>query len=151
MMFAVAAAAVAIVAPFDQLASLAGEWRSVGDQRSVTVGYRSISNGSAVVETWRSASGRETMTVYFADKGAVLATHYCGQGNQATLRSEGRPSSAGRLDFRFAAATGVDSGEGVLVSLSLIISGNRLRRIETYRTDGTDAVQTIDFERVPPA
>lgn len=152
MMFVIAAAEIAAVAPFDRMASLTGEWRSVGTgQRPIKVDYRSISNGSAIVEAWQTASGRETMTMYFVDKGAILATHYCGQGNQATLRSEAGSAPAERLDFRFASATGVDPGEGVLVGLTLVISHNRLQRIETYRTDGIDSVQAIEFERTSPA
>ena len=147
MMFVAPAVEVAPAAPMEQVASLAGDWRSIGAS-PIRVDYRFISNGSSLVERWRTPSGRETMTVYFVDKGAIFATHYCGQGNQATLRADASPE---RMDFRFVSATGVDPGEGVLVGLTLIASANRLRRIETYRTGEKDSVETIEFERVTPA
>lgn len=138
------AAALASAAP---MPGLAGSWRSVGLERPVTVEYRGISNDLATVERWRTMSGRETMTVYVADKGDVIATHYCAQGNVATLRA--KPSGNGTMTFDFVSAQGVDPGEGVLVKLVLERSAKRLRRIETYRSDGRDSVETFEFVAVP--
>ena len=133
-------AAAASPAP---MADLNGEWRTLGE-RPIHVSYRSISNDSATVERWRTPSGRETMTVFSRDSGAILATHYCAQGNVATLAA---PLSENPQMFSFRSAYGVDPGEGVLVSLSLVRDGDRLRRVETYRTRGRDEVETIEFVR----
>ena len=138
--FLVVAAAALAGAP---LADLNGDWRSVGE-RPVRVSYRSISNDLATVEQWRTPSGRETMTVYTLDGSTMLATHYCGQGNVATLAA---PAGAKELSFAFRTAQGVDPGEGVLVRLTLKRDGDRLRRIETYRKDSRDSVEVIEFIR----
>lgn len=138
------AAALASAAP---MPGLAGSWRSVGLERPVTVEYRTISNDLATVERWRTTSGRETMTVYVGDKDAIIATHYCAQGNVATLR--GAASENGTTTFNFVSAQGVDPGEGVLVKLVLEQSDRGLRRIETYRSDGRDSVETFEFVAVP--
>lgn len=50
--------------------------------------YRSVSNGSALVETFTSSSGKETLSVYHHDGPALMLTHYCAQGNQVRLRAE---------------------------------------------------------------
>ena len=125
------------------LADLNGDWRSLGE-RPVRVSYRSISNDLATVEQWRTASGRETMTVYTLDGSTLLATHYCGQGNVATLAG---PAGAKELSFAFRTAQGVDPGEGVLVQLTLERNGDRLRRVETYRKGSRDSVEVVEFVR----
>ena len=136
------AAAAATVAP---LADLNGDWRTLGD-RPVRVSYRSISNDLATVETWKTQSGRETMTVYVADGSTVQATHYCGQGNLATLAGA---AGTNAFDLSFRSAQGVDPGEGVLVHLKLVRDGDRLQRIETYRDGSKDSVDVIEFVREP--
>jgi len=125
------------------LSELTGNWSSVGE-RPIRVSYRSISNDLATVEQWRTPSGRETMTVYTVDGPSMLVTHYCGQGNVATL---GAPMASKELDFSFREARGVDPGEGVLVRLRLVRDGERLRRIETYRNGSRDSTEVIEFVR----
>ena len=139
----IAALALASTAP---MPALAGDWHSVGQPRPITVEYRAISNDLATVERWRTMSGRETMTVFVADKGGTIATHYCAQGNVATLRGT---SAKGVTTFDFVSAQGVDPGEGVLVRLVLEQTATGLRRTETYREAGRDSVDVFDFVRTP--
>jgi hypothetical protein len=126
--------------------SLAGTWQSVGLPRPITVEYRAISNDLATVERWRTASGRETMTVFVDVEGVTTATHYCAQGNVATLRGK---TLNGMTTFDFVSADGVDPGEGVLVRLVLEQTARGLRRTETYREAGRDSVDVFEFVRLP--
>ncbi len=141
MLFAAVALATAV-----PLGDMAGGWQSVGLPRPITVDYHAISNNLAMVERWRTMSGRETMTVYVADKGEMIATHYCAQGNVATLR--GRTAGA-VTRFDFVSAQGVDPGENVLVQLVLERRPEGLRRTETYREAGRDVVEVFDFVSRP--
>ena len=143
-MMSVLIVAAAAAAP---MPGLAGSWQSMGQARPISVEYRAISNDLATVERWRTMSGRETMTVYVDDKAGTVATHYCAQGNVATLRTIN--SSKGKTIFNFVSAQGVDPGEGVLVRLVLEQTDLKLRRTETYRLDGRDSVETFEFVRVP--
>lgn len=124
--------------------ALSGHWQSVGLPRPITVEYRAISNDLAMVERWRTFSGRETMTVYVTDKDRLTATHYCAQGNVATLRGT---TVNGVTTFDFVSALGVDPGEGVLVRLVFEQTPRGLRRTETYREGGRDSVEVFDFVR----
>ena len=145
-MLLVAAAALATLPAMDSLREIQGEWiAQAANGRAVRADYRSISNDSALVETWRSASGRETMTVYFVDGGTLQATHYCAQGNQPTLSLAG--AGFNRWEFRFVRATGVDPGEAVLTRLILERTNQGLRRTETYSLDGKDEVTVFEFVR----
>ena len=143
-MITLIAAAMASAAP---MPGLTGNWQSTGLERPISVEYRAISNDLATVERWRTMSGRETMTVYVDDKGGTVATHYCAQGNAATLRAT--RSSNDVTTLYIVAARGVDPGEGVLVKLVLEPTALGLRRTETYRLDGRDSVDVFDFVRVP--
>ena len=137
------ALALASAAP---MPGLAGNWRSIGLPRPITVEYRAISNDLATVERWRDMSGRETMTVYVDDNDGTIATHYCAQGSVATLRGK---TVDGVTKFDFVSAQGVDTGKGVLVRLVLEQMPRGLRRTETYREDGRDSVEVFDFARTP--
>jgi hypothetical protein len=129
----------------DSLSEVEGAWITQAAGRSIQVDYRSVSNRSAFVETWRTSSGRETMTVFFMNGRTMLATHYCGQGNQPTLAL--MESAPGRWKFRLSTATGVDPGESVLTVLLLEKTQSGLRRTETYRLNGKDETRVFDFRK----
>ena len=68
--------------------ALAGRWQATTrENRTIVTSYRSVSNGSALVETFTSSSGKETLSVYHHDGPALMLTHYCAQGNQVRLRA----------------------------------------------------------------
>ncbi|WP_271084813.1 hypothetical protein [Brevundimonas sp. NIBR11] len=134
------------VVAFDRLKALAGDWREVGSERPMTVAYRVISNGSAMLETWRTPSGRETLTVYVQDGDRVLATHYCAQGNQPTLTLTG---VAPALEFQMTSVTGLDAGEDHLDHLSLRLEQDTLHHSETYRGDAGEETTEWLFSRAP--
>src|SRR5579883_1826017 len=73
-------------APLAQLSSLAGEWEAkTRSGATVRVVYRLTSASSVLLQTWQPGSTRETVTVFHADNGRLMATHYCAQGNQPRL------------------------------------------------------------------
>src|SRR5687768_12580872 len=68
--------------------SLSGTFKATtAENRTITASYRLVSKGSVIVETFTSASGKETISVYHRDKKTLVATHYCAQGNQPRLRA----------------------------------------------------------------
>ena len=67
---------------FERLQSLVGAWRGTwSDGRPVGLTYRLSAGGTVLVETWALSPTRESLTLYHMDNGALLATHYCPQGN----------------------------------------------------------------------
>ncbi len=86
---------------FERLAGLVGDWRAITPEGStISVNYRLSAAGSVLVETWAMPSGRESMTLYHLDDDALIATHYCPQGNQPRLRLRST-DDAGRMVFAF--------------------------------------------------
>jgi len=71
---------------FERLKTLSGDWHSTTRGGATTVNYRTIANGSSVVETWTMSPTRQSMTVYTMDGERLLATHYCPQGNAPRLQ-----------------------------------------------------------------
>jgi hypothetical protein len=69
--------------------SLAGTWQSSdsdGDGKpDQTVRYKVIAGGSAVVEELFPGTPYEMITTYHLDGPRLMATHYCGAGNQPRL------------------------------------------------------------------
>lgn len=85
---------------FEQLKSLAGQWRSADPARPTRVTIEAIANGSSLVETWTMSPTRRSMTVYTMDGDRLLATHYCPQGNAPRLKYA-RTDASGAHYFEF--------------------------------------------------
>jgi hypothetical protein len=94
---------------FQRLSGLVGAWKGVRqDGHEYRVDYRLSAGGTVVVETWTLAPGRESMTLYHRDGAALLATHYCPQGNQPRLQL-GTVAADGTLSFTFRDGTNLQA------------------------------------------
>ena len=137
---------------FERLKSLVGTWRGAwSDGRSVGLTYRLSAGGTVVVENWALSPTRESLTLYHMDKGALLATHYCPQGNQPRLRLT--DVAADRMSFVFRDVTDLEPPtESHQHAFSLRFDGpNRIARRETYRSGKTDETDTVAFQRIAAA
>ena len=95
----------------ERFKSLAGEWVSAEDNQMVKKGdlvarYAVTAAGSAVVETVFPGTPHEMVTVYHADGGDLVLTHYCMGGNQPRMRA--RTPAGPRIEFAFDGGTNVD-------------------------------------------
>jgi hypothetical protein len=138
------------VAWADMNRALEGRWRAeTPEKRAIQTAYRSVSRGSALVETFTSASGKETISVYHRDGGALMLTHYCAQGNQARLKAT--EATRERVVFTFLDATNVAPGQGVMKRLVFVFRPDGFDQESVYREpDGTDASTTLRFFRESP-
>ncbi|TFI57418.1 hypothetical protein E2493_15170 [Sphingomonas parva] len=137
--------------PLAPLKPLVGRWQGISSSgRRLDISYRLIANDSVLVETWRSPSGRETMTVYHRDGARLLATHYCAQGNQPRLRLT-RTERSGRMHFAFADATNLPSQASSHLHDFWIepIDAQTLKRSETYRENGVAEEESALLTRNP--
>lgn len=96
---------------FEHLKTLAGDWRSTRIGSATVVNYRTIANGSSVVETWTMSPTRQSMTVYTMDGERLLATHYCPQGNAPRLRMTDT-DAAGAHRFAFLDGANLQDASG---------------------------------------
>ena len=144
----------AVPALWDALVSLSGSWSiasPVSDaDKAFRISVRSISRGTALVETFGNPRKNVTETVYHRAGDKVMGTHYCAQGNQPRLVLD-QTSTPDRLIFRFHDITNLQSpAASHLVKLEFkLINNDVVERIETYSAAGTIEVSQLRLQRSP--
>ena len=92
---------------FTQLSRMVGVWRPADKPQSpLRIRFYLTAGGSVLVESWEARGQPHSLTLYHRDGPALLATHYCPQGNQPRLALTGRDVSG--LHFAFRDATDLD-------------------------------------------
>jgi hypothetical protein len=136
---------------FQTLKSFVGDWQGVTENgRQLLVSYRLMANDTVLVETWTMSPTRQSMTVYHMDGDALIATHYCPQGNQPRLQYRPEGSNE-RLHFTFRDATNL-SDANVAHQHEFWIrhrAGGAFARNETYLENGEPGSETATFTRIP--
>ena len=91
---------------FGPLASLVGEWQGKDPEgKPMTVSYQWTGGGTSLVETMTKTEKPMMMTMYHADKGGLMLTHYCKLGNQPRMRATMPKGDVKTLAFHFVDAT----------------------------------------------
>jgi len=76
-------------AGWEKVKSLVGEWEGTTDGKPYRITYKSVSNGTAIMETIEGPEAAQMVTLYHPDGATLLMTHYCSMGNQPRMRSKG--------------------------------------------------------------
>ena len=117
---------------FAQIAGWEGRW-TVSEADALEIVFEQTARGTTMIERWETAAGLHSMTVYHLDGDAIVATHYCPQGNQPRLESVS--GEDGRIAFSFRDVTGLDEGESHTHSLAFSpLPDGSLQRTEVYRS-----------------
>jgi hypothetical protein len=101
-----------VVAAFERLKKLAGEWQAASPKDEVAKGkvairYQLTAGGSAVVETIFPGEDMEMVSVYHKNGNELLMTHYCCLGNQPRMRAR-IGANKDELVFEFAGGGNLD-------------------------------------------
>jgi TonB family protein len=128
-------------AAFKQLSALVGTWRNADQPNSpLRIRFFLTAGGTTLVESWERAGTPHSLTLYHRDGGALVATHYCPQGNQPRLALA---ASGKSLTFAFRDATDLDGGESHLHDLGFDLRDpNHPIRSEVYR-QGEEGEETV--------
>lgn len=94
---------------FEKMATMIGKWKTQ-DHPSLRIIFEPTAGGSVIVERWMVGERMHSMTVYHLDGEALMATHYCPQGNQPRLKMESG-STENHISFDFYDATNLKSAE----------------------------------------
>jgi hypothetical protein len=136
---------------FQTLKSFVGDWQGVtATGRQILVSYRLTANDTVLVESWTMSPTRQSMTVYHMDGEALIATHYCPQGNQPRLQY--RPDTSNeRLHFTFRDATNLPDPNAAHQHEFWIRrhADGSVARNETYIENGEPGSETTTFTRLP--
>jgi len=89
---------------FARFRDLHGDWRATESNptQAVTHTYRTIANGSVVVETAFAGTPHEMITVIHPDGPDLVLTHYCAAGNQPQMVA--MPTAGNEIPFSFVRA-----------------------------------------------
>ncbi len=133
---------------FAVLSSLVGAWHGrFPDGREHTVTYRLTAGGTVLVETWTLAPGRESMTLYHLDGDALLATHYCPQGNQPRLRLvAGKDADRWSFELKDGSNLYVPGKWHQHAMWIEVKSKDAFTRSETYFPNGSETAQLAESE-----
>ncbi len=144
------AATLTSASAFEKLGSLVGDWEAKSEKGAVVrINYRLVAAESVLVQTYKTPSGRETLTVFHLDGASLIATHYCAQGNQPRLRLDSASTNKA-LAFLFFDATNLpDSRASHLHRLQVdLLDPDHFAQTETYSPEGKDEIGVLRFARV---
>ncbi|MGE5413022.1 MAG: hypothetical protein ACM3NW_02520, partial [Syntrophomonadaceae bacterium] len=129
--------------------SLVGDWSGTVEGRPVSVSYRLVSNGTALMETLDGGHDGSMITMYTPDGGTILATHYCSAGNQPRMRADA--TKAGKsLDFQFVDVSNVRGSSGAVMRRLVVtfVDANHLDQQWTSRDkDGKEQTSVFAYTR----
>jgi hypothetical protein len=136
-------------ASWDAMKSLVGEWSGTAEGRPVSVSYRLVSNGTALMETLNGAHDTSMITMYTPDGATILATHYCSAGNQPRMRADA--SKAGNsLDFQFVDVSNAKASSSEVMQRLVVtfVDGNHFHQQWTSRgADGKEHTSLFQYAR----
>lgn len=139
-------------AGLDALRKLAGSWAGVARQgpgrgQPTRATYRVVSGGSAVMLTTDPGTPHEMVTLFHADDGALMATHYCAAQNQPRFRAEPGDDPK-RLVFEFVDGTNLGAHPGRMQRLVLSFPA-RDRQVQewTYRDGEQESTMVLELRR----
>jgi hypothetical protein len=90
---------------FDKFKSMAGTWEGKMGGEPVTVNYRVVSQGTAVMA---EATHESMVTMYTVDGNRLLMTHFCASGNQPRMAASLSPDGK-TMEFNFVDASNLAS------------------------------------------
>lgn len=91
----------AAAAAFDRLKALEGTWHLAGrPEHGLRIRFYPTARGSVLVEEWTVNDQPHSLTLYHRDGDALVATHYCPQGNQPRMALANDENGAIRFTFR---------------------------------------------------
>jgi len=136
---------------FGPLASLIGEWQGKDPEgKPMNASYQWTGGGTSLVETMTKAQKPVMMTMYHADKGSLMLTHYCKLGNQPRMRADMPEGAARTLAFNFVDVTNLaNPTDPHMRKVSFIFQDqDHFTQEWMLSKDGKELAQRFEFSRV---
>jgi hypothetical protein len=133
---------------FDQLKTLSGNWEGkASNGKDLKVVFRSTSGGSALMS--EILGDEDMITMFHMDNDRVLATHYCGAGNQPRMQASTSPDGK-TITFTFVDATNLTTPKtGHMHSLVITIPDAEHHSEDwTFTANGKEMKEHFDLTRV---
>lgn len=95
---------------FEDFKKLVGTYTKKKGADGGRIYYRLIANNSALLEEWKSASGREELTIFHMNNDDLMATHYCAANIQSTMKLVWPPQGR-KLEFKLHSVSNLKTPE----------------------------------------
>lgn len=140
-------------AQFDKMKLLTGNWKGTDEEgKPVTITYRIVSGGSAIMESLEMAGQTDAMvTMYHVNGSKLMMTHYCSLGNQPRMKAVKSPVVDSSITFSYMDATNLATIKQAHMSKLVVtfIDDDHFSQDWTMSKDGKEAHHAIfKFERV---
>lgn len=133
---------------FERLQALNGSWEGKNSQgEPLKVSFRATSGGTAILSEI-TGKGEDMVTMFHMDNGRVLATHYCGAGNQPRMQASMSPDGK-TITFTFVDATNLATPKaGHMNHLVITIPDSEHHTEEwTFAVDGKEMKEHFELTR----
>jgi len=140
-------------ATFAQMKSLAGEWKAVQEDVTVTETYKLTANGTALMAETRPANAPSMITMFTVDGDRLMATHYCVAGNQPHLVAASPGDLHKGVAFTLDRVTGMKTADdwhntGITITLD---DSNHMTQTWTYLYKGKSGTTVFHYTRARTA
>src|SRR5215469_14720710 len=132
---------------FAQLKTLSGNWEGkANDGKDLKVTFRTTSGGSALMS--EIVGDEDMITMFHMDNDRVLATHYCGAGNQPRMQASTSPDGK-TITFTFVDATNLATPKAGHMNSLVITMPDADHHSEdwTFAADGKEMKEHFDLTR----
>jgi hypothetical protein len=132
---------------FDQLKTLSGNWEGkASNGKDLKVTFRPTSGGSALMS--EILGDEDMITMFHMDNNRVLATHYCGAGNQPRMQASMSPDGK-TITFTFVDATNLATPKSGHMNTLVITMPDADHHSEdwTFAADGKEMKEHFDLTR----
>jgi hypothetical protein len=132
---------------FDQLKTLNGNWEGkASNGKDLKVTFRPTSGGSALMS--EIVGDEDMITMFHMDNNRVLATHYCGAGNQPRMQASMSPDGK-TITFTFVDATNLATAKSGHMNTLVITIPDADHHTEdwTFVSDGKEMKEHFELAR----
>lgn len=145
----VAADAIVRDALFTPLTALVGVWEGRSDEMPLRHEFALTAGGSAVREIMFPGEDHEMTNLYALDGNSLVMTHYCGAGNQPTMRATS--IVGGVMRFAFESIADLKSADAIYMgdmTLKIIDENHIEQHWNSLRNGELDHVMVMNLTRV---
>lgn len=132
-------------AGFEKMKSLAGTWKGTEQGgKKISLTYKVVSGGSAVMETNNSDKHKDGMiSMFHLDGERLLMTHYCSLGNQPRMQGSALTPD-GKLAFMFVDGTNMVASDPHMHALTITFHGkDKITEDWTMQSEGKDQMHAV--------
>lgn len=131
---------------WEKMRTLVGKWDGRFEGMHAPISYELTGGGSALMET-NGAQNDSMITMFHPDGTGMMATHYCGAGNQPRMRAKSITNNSIAFDFVDVTNTKSKSDDVMRSLVIRFIDKDHVEQEWTSEKDGKQSTMVFKLER----